>query len=84
MFKRSKTGPLAFNVSYDLQVLKCKPRPLTAEERAAADAAQTIDEKYPRATPDEQKALLEKLASGQDEEEAASETENEAINELGN
>ena len=83
VFKRTKTGPLAFNVSYDLSVLRCKPRKLTDEERAAADAAKTIDEKYPRATADEQKALLDKLASGADEDENASEAEREAIKELG-
>ena len=26
VFKRNKTGPLAFNVEYTLQVLRCKPR----------------------------------------------------------
>lgn len=83
VFKRSKTGPLAFNVSYDLNVLRCKPRALTAEERSAAEAAVDIDSKYPRATADEQKALLEKLAAGADEEAAGSAAEQESIKELG-
>ena len=83
VFKRTKTGPLAFNVSYDLSVLKCKPRPLTAEERAVADAAQSIDEKFPRATPEEQLALLEKLAAGSEEDETQSEAEQEAVKDLG-
>lgn len=81
VFKRTKTGPLAFNVSYDLNVLRCKPRPLTDAERAAADAAQDIDSKYPRATPEEQLALLQKLADGVEEEQ--SEAEQEAVKDLG-
>lgn len=81
VFKRTKTGPLAFNVSYDLNVLRCKPRALTEAERAVADAAQDIDSKYPRATPEEQLALLEKLAAGADEDQ--SEAEQEAVKDLG-
>ena len=80
VFKRTKTGPLAFNVSYDLMVLKCKPRALTADERAAADAAVDIDTKYPRATPEEQRALLEKLAAGAEDEQT--EAEQEAVKDL--
>lgn len=83
VFKRVKTGPLAFNVEYTLQVLRCKQRALSAEEREAADKAQSIDEKYPRATPDEQKALLDKLAAGSEEDENQSESEREAVKELG-
>lgn len=85
VFKRVKTGPLAFNVEYQLQVLRCKPRKLNAEERAAADAAKSIDEKYPRPTEAEVLALLEKITSGADEDENAggSEAEREAVKELG-
>jgi len=63
-FKRVKTGPLPFNVEYQLQVLRCKPRALTEDERAMADAAKSIDEKYPRPTSGEVEALLEKIAAG--------------------
>jgi hypothetical protein len=80
VFRRTKTGPLAFNVSYDLSPLKCKQRALTAEERAAADAAVDIDTKYPRQTPAEQLALLEKLAAGIAEEQT--EAEQEAVKDL--
>jgi hypothetical protein len=82
VFKRTKTGPLAFNVEYTLQVLRCKPRALSDSERELADKAQLIDEKYPRSTPDEIKALLDKLAAGNDEDEAST-SEQEAIKELG-
>jgi len=82
VFKRTKTGPLAFNVEYTLQVLRCKPRKLTAEERALADAAQNIDEKFPRPTADEVKALLDKIAEQSDEDES-SDSEQEAVKELG-
>ena len=82
VFKRTKTGPLAFNVEYTLQVLRCKSRALSDSERELADKAQSIDEKYPRSTPDEIKALLDKLAAGNDEDEATT-SEQEAIKELG-
>lgn len=83
VFKRVKTGPLAFNVEYTLQVLRCKPRPLTEEERAMADAAKSIDEKFPRPTEAEVKALLEKITSNQDADEGeGNNSEQEAVNEL--
>ena len=76
VFKRVKTGPLAFNVEYTLQVLRCKSRSLNEEERKLADEAKTIDEKYPRPTPDEQRALLDKITtSSEDEDENTSEQE---------
>lgn len=82
VFKRVKTGPLAFNVEYQLQVLRCKPRKLTPEERAMADAAKSIDEKYPRPTEAEVLALLEKITSGNDGEETTSDAEREAVKDL--
>jgi hypothetical protein len=82
VFKRTKTGPLAFNVEYTLQVLRCKPRKLSAEEKALADSAQNIDEKFPRPTPEEVKALLEKV-NNQQEEEDIDQSQAEAIKELG-
>jgi hypothetical protein len=81
VFKRVKTGPLPFNVEYQLQVLRCKPRALTAEERALAEAAKNIDEKFPRATPQEVLALLEKITvNGDDDQDDAAQ---EAVKELG-
>jgi hypothetical protein len=82
VFKRTKTGPLAFNVEYTLQVLRCKPRSLTPEERELADKAQNIDEKFPRPTPEEVLALLTKITTNT-EEEATDESEQEAVKELG-
>ncbi len=81
-FKRVKTGPLAFNVEYQLQVLRCKPRPLTEEERAMADAAKNIDDKYPRASADEVLALLNKITAGEPEDDESSESEKEAARDL--
>lgn len=80
VFKRTKTGPLPFNVEYNLSVLKCKRRALTDDERALAEQAEDIDSKFPRPTPDEVKAAIEKLISDSDE---ASEGEDpEAVKEL--
>lgn len=82
VFKKSKTGPLAFNVEYTLQVLRCKPRKLTDQERELADKAQNIDEKFPRPTPEEVKALLDKITTHQDED-SLDDSDEEAIKELG-
>lgn len=85
VFKRTKTGPLAFNVSYDLMVLKCKPRALTDEERAVIESAKPIDAEYPRQSAEEQLKLLEKLAMGASEDdngEEQSEAEREAAKDL--
>ncbi len=83
VFKRTKTGPLAFNVEYTLQVLRCKPRALSEEDRKLADAAQNIDEKFPRPTADEVKALLEKLTTASTDGDDLDESQAEAIKELG-
>lgn len=83
VFKRAKTGPLPFNVEYTLQVLRCKKRALTAEEIALADSAEDIDTKYPRPTPDDVKKTLDKILSGATEDEDKTESEKEAISDLG-
>ena len=83
VFKRSKTGPLPFNVEYTLQVLRCKPRALTDEERGLAEAAKPIDEKFIRPTEAEVKALLEKITNNVDEEESTDGAAAEAVKELG-
>lgn len=59
VFKRQKTGALAFNVEYTLQVLRCKKSALSAEEREIVASAPPIDELVPRMTADEQKKFIE-------------------------
>lgn len=81
VFKRVKTGPLPFNVEYTLQVLRCKTRPLTDDERAMADAAKSIDEKFPRPTEADVKALLEKITTNAEDDTDSA--EQEAVKELG-
>ena len=83
VFKRAKTGPLAYNVEYTLSVLRCKPRKLSDAEREAVASAKTIDELYPRATADEVLALLTKIQKGNAGEDAPAGTDQEAVNELG-
>jgi hypothetical protein len=73
-FKRVKTGPLAYNVEYQLQVLKCKPRPLTDAERTLVATLKSMDEVMPRPTPDAQKELLDRLHGATSEE-----TDDEAL-----
>ena len=82
VFKRVKTGPLAFNVEYQLQVLRCKVRKLTQAERDLADAEKAIDEKYVRPTEAEVLALLEKITSGGDGDDTTTEAEKEAVSDL--
>ena len=60
-FKRVKTGPLPYNVEYQLQALKCKPRALSDDEVAAVEGLKSMDEVMPRPTPDAQKELLDRL-----------------------
>ena len=83
VFNRVKTGPLAFNISYDLKPLKCKKRALSEDERAAADAAKSIDEKYPRPTETEILALLEKITTNTEDGDAGDDAAQEAVKELG-
>ena len=65
-FKRVKTGPMAYNVEYQLQALKCKPRPLTDDEQALVKDLKSMDEILTRPTPDAQKELLDRLREGAD------------------
>lgn len=64
VFDKKKTGPLPINVSYDLKVLRCKPRPLTEAELAAVAEMKPIDAVLPRPTPAAQKELLDKIRQG--------------------
>lgn len=72
-FKRVKTGPLAYNVEYQLQVLKCKPRALTDDEAELVASLKSMDDVMPRPTPDAQKELLDRIrqpATNEIDEEA--------------
>ena len=63
-FKRVKTGPMAYNVEYQLQALKCKQRPLDEGEQELIAELKSMDEVLPRPTPDAQKELLDRLREG--------------------
>ena len=75
-FKRVKTGPMAYNVEYQLQPLKCKPRPLTEEEQELVADLKSMDEVLTRPTPDAQKELLDRIRAGSSNSDA-----DESINE---
>ena len=66
-FKRVKTGPLPYNVEYQLQALKCKPRALTEEELEVISDLRSMDDVMPRPTADAQKELLDKVRNMGDE-----------------
>ena len=83
VFKRVKTGPLPFNVEYQLKALACKPRSLSDAERTLIAAEKPIDEKYPRATAADVLKTLERITKGGEEETNDTTTDKEAVNELG-
>ena len=60
-FKRVKTGPLPYNVEYQLQVLKCKHRELDETEKELVSDLKSMDDVMPRPTPDAQKELLDRV-----------------------
>ena len=66
-FKRVKTGPLPYNVEYQLQALKCKPRALTEDELTAIAELKSMDDVMSRPTPDAQKELLDRVRNHGDE-----------------
>ena len=65
-FERKKNGPHVYNVEYTLDQIKCfkNTKPLTSEQMAAIEAATPIDELLPRPSPEVQRELLEKIATG--------------------
>ncbi len=74
-FKRVKTGPLPYNVEYQLQALKCKPRALDADELELIADLKSMDDVMPRPTPDAQKELLDRVRG------AANEADDELLEE---
>lgn len=70
IFTRVKTGSSRMNVEYRLNVLKCKARPLTEEERETLKELPDLEKLYPRPTPEEQKKSLEELRDGEKSETA--------------
>ena len=67
-FKRVKTGPLPYNVEYQLQALKCKTRALDEGELELVSDLKSMDEVMPRPTPDAQKELLDRIRDSGTEE----------------
>ena len=69
-FKRIKTGPMAYNVEYQLQPLKCKPRALSEKEAELVAELRSMDEVLARPTPDAQKELLDRIRAGSSNSDA--------------
>jgi len=76
-FQRVKTGPMAFNVEYRLQALKCKPRPLTEGEQGAVAELRSMDDVLARPTPDAQLELLQRVTQPAGGAEAPSDVDSE-------
>lgn len=72
---RKKTGPLPFNVEYTLDQLSSKPRALSPDEKAVIENLKPIEELFPRPTPDQQKAFIEKVWFNSSEESPEEESE---------
>ena len=62
-FERVKTGPLPYNVEYQLQALKCKAASISDDDKALLVNLKSMDDVMPRPTPDAQKELLDRLRS---------------------
>lgn len=83
VFKKVKTGSNPFDVEYTLSVLRCKRRALSDAEKTVVSNEPSIDEKIPRPTAEEQKAFLDKLTKGQEEDDVeTTAAEKEAVNDL--
>jgi hypothetical protein len=65
-FQKVKTGPMAFNVEYRLQALKCKQRPLNEAEQTAIAELRSMDDVLPRPTADAQLELLQRVTTPND------------------
>ena len=79
-FKRVKTGPLPYNVEYQLQALKCKPRALSEKELEVYATIKSMDEVMSRPTPDAQKELLDRLRDSGSESSEIDETIEDEFN----
>jgi hypothetical protein len=64
-FRRVKTGPNVYNVDYQLQALKCKPRALDTAEQALIADLRSMDEILPRPSAEQQKTFLEGVADAE-------------------
>jgi len=73
--KKEKTGPMNYNVSYTVLVMKCLKTkgPLTEAESELIKDIKSMDELMPRPTPEAQKKFLDRLTN-----RAASNTSEEA------
>jgi len=76
-FKKVKTGPHTYNVEYQLQALKCKPRALDDSEQALVANLKSMDDVMPRPTPDAQKELLDRINGASKAEEIDESIEDE-------
>ena len=79
-FRRNKTGPLPYNVEYQLQPLKCKPRALNDDEMQAIADLKSMDDVMPRPTPDAQKELLDRIRDSASSENEIDESIEEEFN----
>ena len=61
---------MAYNVEYQLQPLKCKPRPLSEQEADLVAELRSMDEVLARPTPDAQKELLDRIRAGSSNSDA--------------
>ena len=61
---------MAYNVEYQLQPLKCKPRELNEQEMELIAELKSMDEVLARPTPDAQKELLDRIRAGSSNSDA--------------
>lgn len=81
--KRVKSGPLVYNVKYEVQQLMLKPTPLTDEEKAKVAEAKPMSELFERETYDAQAERLRKHLLGDAAAGSSSgDVDNEATDDL--
>ena len=80
---RKKTGPKAYNVEYSLRQLKCKSTPLDESDLALIKDLKTMEELFPLETYEKQAKRLARHISGESEDEAEGDHDNESVSELG-
>jgi len=79
IFTREKTGPLAYNVEYKLEVFELKNSPLSDEDKLAIEEAGSIEDLIKLPSPEDQEQFIKNYILPKEEE-----VEEDVANELNN
>jgi len=76
---KKKTGPQAFNVAYEVDVMSCIQQPLTDEQKKELEEKPSIDELFPRQSADELHENIKRVWFSEQQEKPESENLDEDI-----